>query len=482
MPETSTTHLLINGSPRETQSTFAIVDPARPSVVVGHAAEAQPSDVADAIAAARVAATAWASMSAADRATAMAQAITGTEVDRDHIAQILTLENGKIRHESWVDALVFDIRWKLALSYAEHVETESVLDPVEQMPVRTRVTYQPLGVVTIIVPFNWPLAILAASLPLALLAGNTVIVKPPRTAPLATTIFLSTIAKKLPPGVLNVITGDDETVKPLLTDVNKVCFTGGVAAGRSIAATAASALVRTTLELGGNDPALILEDAVLDDENLDRIFHAVMDSTGQICMNIKRIYVHGSRFDELVAGLSQRFNTIVLGHGLNADTTHGPLHSAKQREYVQDLISDAKSSSATVLQFGSLPNDPELSNGYFVLPTLVLNPAQNSRIVQEEQFGPIVPIMSFENEEEAITLANDSWAGLGASVWSADTKRAHALADQIKAGYVWVNDHGAPRLDLRAPFGGMKSSGYGREQGLEGLRDFQDTRAVAEDA
>ena len=482
MPEKITTELFVDGSVRTTKSLFAIVDPARPDVVVGQAAEAQASDVADALAAAKAAAPNWAEMSASERATAMAKAVEGTEAERDRIAEILTLETGKIRHESWVDALVFDIRWKLALSYAQSVETESVLKPSEQMPVRTRVNHQPLGVVTIIVPFNWPLAILAASLPLALLAGNTVIVKPPRTAPLATALFVSMIAKQLPPGVLNVITGDDETVQPLLTEVAKVCFTGGVAAGRNIAATAASALVRTTLELGGNDPALILEDAVLDDENLDRIFHAVMDSTGQICMNIKRIYVHGSRFDELVAGLSQRFETIVLGHGLNADTTHGPLHSAKQREYVQDLISDAKSSSATVLQFGSLPNDPELSNGYFVLPTLVLNPAQNSRIVQEEQFGPIVPIMSFENEEEAITLANDSWAGLGASVWSADTKRAHALADQIKAGYVWVNDHGAPRLDLRAPFGGMKSSGYGREQGLEGLRDFQDTRAVAEDA
>lgn len=482
MPEKITTELFVDGSVRTTKSLFAIVDPARPDVVVGQAAEAQASDVADALAAAKAAAPNWAEMSASERATAMAKAVEGTEAERDRIAEILTLETGKIRHESWVDALVFDIRWKLALSYAQSVETESVLKPSEQMPVRTRVNHQPLGVVTIIVPFNWPLAILAASLPLALLAGNTVIVKPPRTAPLATTLFVSMIAKQLPPGVLNVITGDDETVQPLLTEVAKVCFTGGVAAGRNIAATAASALVRTTLELGGNDPAVICEDAMLDDENLDRIFHAVMDSTGQICMNIKRIYVHGSRFDELVAGLSQRFETIVLGHGLNADTTHGPLHSAKQREYVQDLISDAKSSSATVLQFGSLPNDPELSNGYFVLPTLVLNPAQNSRIVQEEQFGPIVPIMSFENEEEAITLANDSWAGLGASVWSADTKRAHALADQIKAGYVWVNDHGAPRLDLRAPFGGMKSSGYGREQGLEGLRDFQDTRAVAEDA
>lgn len=241
-------------------------------------------------------------------------------------------------------------------------------------------------------------------------------------------------------------------------------------------------MVRTTLELGGNDPAVIFADAVLDDENLNRIFHAVMDSTGQICMNIKRVYVHHSRFDEIVAGLSKRCDSVVLGHGLKADTTHGPLHSAKQRDYVQGLIADAKANLATVLQFSSAPDSSELSEGYFVQPSLVLNPAQDSRIVQEEQFGPVVPIISFETEDEAIELANDSWAGLGASVWSADTKRAHAIANRIQAGYVWINDHGAPRLDLRAPFGGVKSSGYGREQGIEGLRDFQDTRAVAEDA
>ena len=482
MAEFITTNLFINGESRATPTTLPIIDPAQPSIVVGHAAEAQPSDVFDAIATARTAAADWAALSAAQRATVMADAIQGTEVERDRVAEILTLENGKIRHESWVDALVFDIRWKLALSYTEHVESESILEPIEQLPVRTRVSYQPIGVVTIIVPFNWPLAILAASLPLALLAGNTVIVKPPRTAPLATTFFLSILAKKLPPGVLNIVTGDDETVKPLLTDVNKVCFTGGVAAGRNIAATAASAMVRTTLELGGNDPAVIFADAVLDDENLNRIFHAVMDSTGQICMNIKRVYVHHSRFDEIVAGLSKRCDSVVLGHGLKADTTHGPLHSAKQRDYVQGLIADAKANLATVLQFSSAPDSSELSEGYFVQPSLVLNPAQDSRIVQEEQFGPVVPIISFETEDEAIQLANDSWAGLGASVWSADTKRAHAIANRIQAGYVWINDHGAPRLDLRAPFGGVKSSGYGREQGIEGLRDFQDTRAVAEDA
>lgn len=482
MAEFITTNLFINGESRATPTTLPIIDPAQPSIVVGHAAEAQPSDVFDAIATARTAAADWAALSAAQRATVMADAIQGTEVERDRVAEILTLENGKIRHESWVDALVFDIRWKLALSYTEHVESESILEPIEQLPVRTRVSYQPIGVVTIIVPFNWPLAILAASLPLALLAGNTVIVKPPRTAPLATTFFLSILAKKLPPGVLNIVTGDDETVKPLLTDVNKVCFTGGVAAGRNIAATAASAMVRTTLELGGNDPAVIFADAVLDDENLNRIFHAVMDSTGQICMNIKRVYVHHSRFDEIVAGLSKRCDSVVLGHGLKADTTHGPLHSAKQRDYVQGLIADAKANLATVLQFSSAPDSSELSEGYFVQPSLVLNPAQDSRIVQEEQFGPVVPIISFETEDEAIELANDSWAGLGASVWSADTKRAHAIANRIQAGYVWINDHGAPRLDLRAPFGGVKSSGYGREQGIEGLRDFQDTRAVAEDA
>ncbi len=210
----------------------------------------------------------------------------------------------------------------------------------------------------------------------------------------------------------------------------------------------------------------------------DRLFSAIFDTTGQICMNVKRLLVHHTRLDEVVDGLSRRLQSTILGHGLDDKTTMGPLHTLSQKNFINELLSEAVESEASVLQFGTLP-DGGLQDGNFVLPALVINPDPSLRIVTEEQFGPIIPITSFESEAEAIVHANNTWAGLGGSVWTTNQESADRIARQLTCGYVWINDHGAPRLDLRAPFGGMKQSGFGREQGLEGIRAFQDTRAIA---
>ncbi len=226
--ETVRTGLYIGGAERHTAETLAIADPGKPGVIVGHAASASTDDVADAVAAAKAAFPAWSALSATERAAAMAEAIAGIADERDADAAVLSQENGKIRFESWIDALVFEIRWNLALMIADEVDTGKTLPVVPGIPVETVVSYQPLGVVTVIVPFNWPIAILGAALPHALLAGNTAIVKPPPSAPLATTRVVQRIAEKLPAGVLNVVTGKDENMAGLIqnTDVAKVCFTG----------------------------------------------------------------------------------------------------------------------------------------------------------------------------------------------------------------------------------------------------------------
>ncbi|HEY1154688.1 MAG TPA: aldehyde dehydrogenase family protein [Arthrobacter sp.] len=476
-----TTGLFIGGTERQAAATMEIADPGKPGVIVGHAAAASPADVGDAIAAAKAAYPGWAALGAQERADRMRQALEGIADFRDEDAAILSQENGKIRMEAWVDSLVFEIRWNLALELAPDVDTAKVLPPAPGIPVSTSVTFQPLGVVTVIVPFNWPIAILAASLPHALLAGNTAIVKPPPTAPLATTRVVQRIAAKLPPGVLNVVTGKDADMAALITspDIAKVCFTGSVGGGKRIMEMASKSLTRVTLELGGNDAAVILADAVLDDTHLDRLYAAIFDTTGQICMNAKRVYVHRSRLDEVVAGLAQRLEKAIIGYGLDEGTTLGPLHSPVQKAFVAELIEEARESGADVREFGTLPTDPGLQGGNFLRPALVIDPDPSLRVVTQEQFGPVIPLIPFDSEEEAVQAANGTWAGLCGSVWTADPAAADRVGGQLVCGYVWVNDHGATRLDLRAPFGGMKQSGMGREQGIEGVRAFQDTRAIA---
>ncbi|WP_297951348.1 aldehyde dehydrogenase family protein [uncultured Microbacterium sp.] len=479
--ETVRTGLFIGGAERETPDTIAIADPGKPGRIVGHAASASTADVADAVAAANAAFPAWAALSATERAAKMAEAIAGIADERDTDAAILSQENGKIRFESWVDALVFEIRWNLALMIADQVDASHTLPVVPgAIPVSTEVAYQPLGVVTIIVPFNWPIAILGAALPHALLAGNTVIVKPPVSAPLATARVVQRVAEKLPAGVLNVVTGEDANMAGLIqnTDVAKVCFTGSVNGGKRMMEMASKTLTRVTLELGGNDAAVFLEDAILDDAHLDRLYAAIYDTTGQICMNAKRVFVHRSRLNEVVDGLAARLDKAVIGYGLDEGTTMGPLHSAAQKAFVAEIIQEAKDAGADVREYGQLPGG-DLAGGNFLRPAIVIDPDPTLRVVTQEQFGPVIPLIPFDTEDEAVRLANDTWGGLCGSVWTANPDAAHRVGSKLVCGYVWVNDHGATRLDLRAPFGGMKQSGIGREQGIEGIRAFQDTRSIA---
>lgn len=475
------TGLFIGGEERFTDEVLHVADPGKKGVVVGEAASASAQDVADAVAAAKASYPAWSALSAAERSAAMAGAIAGIGDDRDTDAAILSQENGKVRMEAWIDALVFELRWNLALSLTDSIETGTMLPAIPgAIPVATEVRYQSLGVVTIIVPFNWPIAILGAALPHALLAGNTVIVKAPPSTPLATARLVQRVAEKLPAGVLNVITGKDENMAGLIQspDVAKVCFTGSVGGGKRIMEMASQTLTRVTLELGGNDAAIFLEDAVIDDTHLDRLFAAIYDTTGQICMNAKRVFVHRSRKDELVAGLEARLNQVKLGYGLDEGTTMGPLHQPAQKAFVEELIQEAKDAGADVREYGELPGG-DLADGNFLRPALVIDPDLSLRVVTQEQFGPVIPIIAFDTEDEAVALANDTWGGLCGSVWTATPDAANRVGSQLECGYVWINDHGATRLDLRAPFGGMKSSGFGREQGIEGVRAFQDTRSIA---
>ncbi|MEV1287386.1 aldehyde dehydrogenase family protein [Micromonospora sp. NPDC049679] len=470
------TDLFIDGAVQTADDALRVVDPADGVSVVGYAAAASAKQAESAVAAAHRAFPAWAARSPQDRAALLTAALAPLEADRPATAEVLTRENGKIRMESFIDSIVFAHRFNLATGLADELNHVTHLPAP---PYNTQISYLPLGVVTIIVPFNWPLAILAASLPQALLAGNTVVVKPPPSAPLATVRTVQLVAQLLPPGVLNVVTGADAEIgAALISDsrVKKVCFTGSVSGGKRIMAMASESLTRVALELGGNDPALVLADADLGPEAMQRLFSGTFDSTGQICMATKRLYVHRSRYDEVVEGLSGILSGQRLGHGLTEGVTMGPLHSRRQLEYVQELVAQARESGAEVREFGELPG--EYPGGNFLRPSLVLDPRDEARVVVEEQFGPTLPILPFDDEDDAVARANDTWSGLCSSVWTEDRDRAAAISARLRTGYTFVNSHGAAHLDERAPFGGFDQSGMGREMGIEGVREFMDTHAV----
>jgi acyl-CoA reductase-like NAD-dependent aldehyde dehydrogenase len=471
-----TTPLLINGTERPTAESFPVFDPASAGSVVGYAASATAADARDAVTAAQAAWPAWAALPAAERVTIVLGALATLDSDAAQRAEILSRENGKIHFEAAIDLAVFGGRFHQAAEYAASLDEPEI---IKGPPFHTTITQLSQGVVTIIYPFNWPLAILAASLPYALMAGNTVIAKPPPTTPLSSVLTLRHLVRALPPGVLNVVTGTDEVLGPVVVGdprVRHVVFTGSVGGGKRIMAMAAPNLTNVTLELGGNDPAVILDDADLDEAAIGRLSGATFMTTGQVCMAVKRLYVPRARYDEVIDGLRATLAGTKAGPGLDAATTMGPLNTARQRDYVAGLVGQAKAADADVLTFGEITAD---SPGNYLLPTLVLNPAADLPIVTEEQFGPTLPVIPYDSEAEAIAAANDTWSGLCSSVWSADPEHAMAVARQLRTGVTFFNNHNATAVDERAPFGGVNQSGVGRELGREGLLGFTETHVMA---
>jgi len=478
------TELFIGGEVRPPVNAdyYKLHNPARPEEVVGEAASASPADVDAACKAAHAAFPAWAALSYTERADYLrkiADYLVADKEDLDYRINLFTREHGKILKESTIEMTRLGDRFLLCAGMAERLAND---DELSGPPFDTIITRQPRGVAALIVPWNWPLSILGAKLPQALVSGNTCVVKPSQNSAMAPSMTLKKIAEILPPGVVNVVTGSASTIgDPLLTHplVRKINFTGSIPVGKHVMRVAADNLTPVTLELGGNDAGIFLDDAPLDDGAFMRIYMAAFMTSGQICMALKRAYVHRSRYDEFCAGLIAAASRQVVGDPLLPETTMGPVNNKSQHEVVVGMLDQAREKGADVREYGNVPDEALYQGGYFQKPALVFDPDPALDIVKDEQFGPALPIIPFDSEEEAVKLANDSDYGLCSSVWSADKDRAVAVARQLEAGYTYLNGHGPLAQDNRGPFGGFKQSGVGRNLGYEGILEFQEYHSIS---
>lgn len=458
--------LLIGGNLVDGDSTMDVVNPATEDVIT-KAPRASEAQLNDAVAAAKAAFPAWAETPIEQRRTVINAIANAIEAEAEDFARLLTQEQGKPLPDATGEVLgtVAFMRYFATLDMPV-----KVLDDNEGR--RVEAHRKPLGVIGAIVPWNFPMILMAFKLPPALLAGNTLVLKPAPTTPL-TTLKLAGILKEIvPAGVVNVITDANDLGAPLTAhpDIRKVSFTGSTATGAKVMEGAAKLLKRVTLELGGNDAGIVLDD-VNPKEAAPQLFQSAFQNSGQVCIAMKRLYVHESIYDEMCAELAKLAEDAIIGDGLEQGTQLGPLQNKMQYDKVKDLIEDARG-SGNIIAGGTTPDQ----KGYFIRPTIVRDIEDGTRLVDEEQFGPVLPVIKYSDADDAVARANASPYGLGGSVWAKDTDRAYALADKMDAGTIWVNKHA--ELDPMIPFGGSKMSGVGAELGADGLEEFTQLKII----
>ena len=479
-----TTDLFINGAatPAAGGATYDIVNPARPSEVVGHAAAASRDDVDAAMRAAHDAFPAWSSLSMAERAAHLrhvAEHLNADAEDTTARARLLTREHGKTLFETNIEVTRLVDRLAQVAGFADSLQDE---DTVSGKMFDTVITRKSRGVSLLIVPWNWPLAILGSKLPHALLAGNTVVIKLSEFATLAPAQTIMKIAAMLPPGVVNLVTGDgtvigdDLVTHPLVRQVN---FTGSIRVGRHVMQKAAENITPVTLELGGNDPGILLDDAPLSPEFFKKLYVSCFLTTGQICMALKRLYVPRALFDDVVDGLGAVMDNQMVGDGLKDGVTMGPLTTPQQKRTVETMLEEAAAAGQDIRHYGKIEDEGDFAEGRFLRPSLVIDAAPALSVVKDEQFGPTLPVIPYDSEDEAVAMANDSDYGLSSSVWSDDPARAVTLARRLEAGFTNINSHGPTAMDGLSPFGGIKQSGIGRNFGPDGVRQFQETQSIS---
>ncbi|MER7779894.1 aldehyde dehydrogenase family protein [Streptomyces sp. NPDC096191] len=436
---------------------FAVVDPAT-GEPFDEAPDRQAAELDDVVDRAHTAWRGWRADPAA-RTTALLAAADAVEAAGSDLATLLTREQGKPLTESHAEVARTAARLR---HFAEPgIETQPITD---DRPVRGELRWRPLGPVAAIVPWNFPLQLASAKFAPALAAGNTVVLKPSPYTPLTTRLLGSVVSAALPEDVLTVVTGREPLGARLAAHpgIRHVTFTGSVPTGRSVARQAAASLARVTLELGGNDAALLLED--VDVEKIaDRLFWAAFRNCGQVCMAVKRVYAPARIHSRVVEALAHRAETAVVGPGLDPASQLGPLNNAPQLARVESYTARALAGGARAAAGGHRLDRP----GYFFAPTILADVPADSPVVTEEQFGPVLPVLPYESLDEAVEAANGTRFGLGGSVWGTDLDRAEAVAERLECGTAWINHHA--ELSLAQPFAGVKDSGVGVAGGPWGL-------------
>ena len=419
----------------------------------------------------------WSALAVRERGEILGRAARHAEQHLDELVPLLTREQGKTLRDSRIEVTkaLDTLMHYVGLSRALRGAHTPNLDPgVEGIVLR-----RPLGVVGAIVPWNFPTTLLCNKVAPALVAGNTVVAKPAGTTPLTTLRLAELLADGgLPPGVFNVVTGSGSVTGTALVkhpQVRKIAFTGSTPVGERIMALAARGTKRVTLELGGSDPMIICDDADLaaaaSAASMGRFYNC-----GQACLAIKRVYVFEPVADEVIESITSKAKRLKVGRGDVEGSQMGPMHSAGQRRELSGQVERTLALGGTLTTGGGPPDDPELADGFFYSPTVIVDPPHDSPMATEEVFGPALPIWRVEDLAEAIERANASQFGLGSSVWTRDLHRARQAAEQIEAGYTWINSRTKVYDEL--PFGGWKSSGYGKEHGEEAFSYYTETKSV----
>ncbi|WP_121616552.1 betaine-aldehyde dehydrogenase [Virgibacillus halodenitrificans] len=447
--------------------------------VIATAAEGNAEDTQVAIQAARVAFDegSWSTLPASERGEIVYKIGGLIQRDLEELAELETLDTGKTVEESRADMADIANVFFYFGGLADKDGGEVIASPIPNS--ESKVVREPVGVCGQITPWNYPLLQAAWKLAPALAAGNTLVMKPSEITPLTTVKVFELIEEAgIPKGVANLVLGSGKSAGAELAanlDVDLISFTGGIETGKTIMQAASHNVKKVALELGGKNPNIVFADADFETA-VDQALNAVFFHAGQVCSAGSRLLIEESIHDEFVEALIERTKQIKLGNGFDENTQSGPMISAEHRAKVEDYVEIGKKEGAKLVVGGKRPDDPALQNGFFYLPTIFTNCTSDMRIVQEEVFGPVLTVETFQTKEEAVKLANDTIYGLAGAVWTQDLSKADFVAARLRMGTVWINDF-HPYF-AQAPWGGYKQSGIGRELGREGMEEYTEVKHI----